>query len=50
MGRGYWEGLVDWLKETMLKSEYISPGDLDIFTLVDEPEEVVRLIKKTVVL
>jgi hypothetical protein len=34
----------------MLKQGNISKGDLDIFTLVDEPAEVVRLIKKTLVL
>jgi uncharacterized protein (TIGR00730 family) len=50
MGSEYWGGLVDWLKGTMLKAGNISPDDLDLFTLVDEPEEVVRLIKKIVVL
>ncbi|MDR0621522.1 MAG: TIGR00730 family Rossman fold protein [Deltaproteobacteria bacterium] len=50
IGREYWSGLLDWLKGTMLKSGMISEPDLDLFTVLDEPEEVVRLIKKTVVL
>ncbi|MDR1657400.1 MAG: TIGR00730 family Rossman fold protein [Deltaproteobacteria bacterium] len=50
VGRNYWSGLIGWLKETVLAKGYISPDDMDIFTLVDEPEEAVRLIKKTLVL
>jgi predicted Rossmann-fold nucleotide-binding protein len=34
----------------VLKEEKISPADLDILQLIDEPEEVVRTIKKTVIL
>jgi uncharacterized protein (TIGR00730 family) len=48
-GKSYWSGLVDWLKGPMLESKMISNDDLDIFTVVDEPEEVVRLIKKLVI-
>ena len=50
MGKDYWSGLIDWMKSRMLESGNISPDDLDIFTLVDEPEEVVRLIKRMIVL
>ncbi|MDR2387962.1 MAG: TIGR00730 family Rossman fold protein [Deltaproteobacteria bacterium] len=50
MGSEYWSGLVDWLKGTMLRDRMITKEDLDIFTIVDEPEEVVKLIKKIVVL
>ncbi|MDR2455660.1 MAG: TIGR00730 family Rossman fold protein [Deltaproteobacteria bacterium] len=50
MGRSYWAGLIDWMKGPMLESGNISLEDLDVFTLVDEPEEVVKLIKRTVVL
>jgi uncharacterized protein (TIGR00730 family) len=45
----YWKGLMDWIKDTMLKEKTISKGDLDIFTLADTPEEAVSIIKKTVV-
>jgi len=45
MGSEYWEGLVRWLEEKMLKKHgYISPGDLNVFTVVDEPDEAVKII------
>jgi uncharacterized protein (TIGR00730 family) len=45
MCREYWSGLTSWLEETMLKKHhYISPEDLDVFTLVDEPKEAVKVI------
>ena len=41
----YWGGLIDWIKETMLnKHGYISPEDLDVFTMVDEPQAAVEII------
>jgi uncharacterized protein (TIGR00730 family) len=49
MGSDYWRGLVDWLKTTMLAEGKISPTDLDLIQVVDEPEEVVKLIKKYIV-
>jgi len=49
MGSGYWRGLLDWLKNTMLAEGKISPADLDLIQVVDEPEEVVKLIKKYII-
>lgn len=45
-GSEYWEGLLDWLKNTVLKNGNISKEDLNIFTVVDNPKEVVTVIKK----
>jgi hypothetical protein len=50
MGSNYWNGLLDWLKKTMLAEGKISPADLDLIQVVDEPEEVVKLIKKYVII
>ncbi len=50
MGQDYWKGLINWLKGRLLKDNAISESDLDIFTLVDTPEEAVQIIKKTVVI
>jgi uncharacterized protein (TIGR00730 family) len=50
VGSQYWKGLLDWIKETVLKEGKISSGDLDILQLIDDPEEVVKTIKKTVIL
>jgi uncharacterized protein (TIGR00730 family) len=44
-GSEYWEGILSWLKERVLKEKNISKKDLDIFTVVDTPKEVVSAIK-----
>ncbi|HSB34033.1 MAG TPA: TIGR00730 family Rossman fold protein [Nitrospirota bacterium] len=44
VGRRYWEGLFDWLRNTMLAEKNISPEDLDLMHVVDEPEEVCAII------
>ena len=45
MGSDYWGGLIDWVKQTMLKEyEHISPEDLDVFTMVDDPHRAVEII------
>jgi len=49
MGSEYWKGLIDWLKERMLAEGKILPADMELIQIVDEPEEVVRLIKKYVI-
>jgi uncharacterized protein (TIGR00730 family) len=46
----YWKGLVDWMRGTLIKERCISKSDLDIFNLVDTPQEALRIIKKTVVI
>ena len=41
----FWAGLVDWMKTTLADSyKTISPGDPELFHLVDSPEEVVQVI------
>ena len=47
---GYWKGLLDWIKSTMIKENNISESDFEIFNVVDTPEEAVRIIKRRVVL
>ncbi len=47
MCSGYWEGLIGWMKEKMLKEHgNISAKDLDVFSVVDEPEEAVKILVK----
>ncbi len=50
VGSKYWKGLLDWIKEVVLKEGNISPSDLEILQLTDEPEEIIKIIKKTVIL
>jgi len=42
----YWKGLISWLKETVYKHGNISKEDLDLFILVDKPEDAAVVIKK----
>mgnify|MGYP001614122618 FL=1 len=46
VGSEYWKGLVDWVKKSMVSTNRVSEEDLDIFSIVDEPADVVRSIKK----
>jgi uncharacterized protein (TIGR00730 family) len=50
VGSKYWKGLLDWIKEVVLKEGKISPSDLEILQVTDEPEEIIKIIKKTVIL
>jgi len=43
-GRAYWGGLIDWIRDTLVAEGTISPGDVDLFTVTDDPAEVVRVI------
>jgi hypothetical protein len=45
VGSGYWSGLVDWLRATMRADGKISPHDLDLIHITDDPEEVVAVIR-----
>jgi len=50
VGSEYWKGFLDWIKDVVLKDEKISSADLDILQLIDEPKEIIKAIKKTVIL
>jgi uncharacterized protein (TIGR00730 family) len=50
VGSQYWKGLLHWIKETLLKEGKISPPDFEILQVIDEPPEILRAIKKTVIL
>src|SRR6478672_4968302 len=38
-GRHYWAGLIRWLQSRVLGEQKISPGDLDLILLTDDPHE-----------
>jgi len=46
MGRRYWEGLIHWMENTLVEERTISPGDLDLFFLTDEPSVAAEYIIK----
>ena len=49
MGSEYWKGLFDWLRKTMLRDNKISPDDLELFQMIDDPDEAVKHIQKYVI-
>ena len=44
LGTRYWGGLIDWLRDTMLESGYLSPRDLDLLHLTDSVDEAMRFV------
>lgn len=44
VGSDYWSGLIDWLKTKVLAESKIHADELDLITVTDDPEEVVRII------
>ena len=44
VGTDFWQGLIDWVKNTMLEAGNISPRDLDLVKVVDTEDEVVEII------
>jgi uncharacterized protein (TIGR00730 family) len=47
-GAAYWEGLLDWLRGTMLSKGTIAPADLDLMVCTDSPEEVRDIIVRSI--
>jgi uncharacterized protein (TIGR00730 family) len=44
VGLDYWEGLIDWIKQKMLSEKMITPEDLNLFQVTDDPVEVAAII------
>lgn len=45
-GTGYWKGLIDWMKNTLVPDTTIAKEDFALFSIVDTPEEVRFLINE----
>ncbi len=50
VGRSFWAGMIDWIKDQMLTNGTISEADLHLINIIDDADEVVDFIKKNVVL
>jgi uncharacterized protein (TIGR00730 family) len=46
VGSGYWNGLLGWLKETMLAEGKIGADELDLVRIADDPDEIIKIIKE----
>ncbi|GAA0193871.1 TIGR00730 family Rossman fold protein [Glutamicibacter creatinolyticus] len=44
VGKDYWGGMVDWLTNVVAEERCISPKDLNLFTLTDDPDEAVDVV------
>ena len=45
VGKSFWVGLIEWIKQIMLKKEKnVSPEDLDLFSVVDTADEALEII------
>ena len=43
-GRHYWAGLIRWLHSRVLVERKISPGDIDLLLVTDDPEEAAKAV------
>ncbi len=50
VGTEYWQGLVEWIKAQMLAAGTINAEDLDIFVILDDADDIIQYIKRTVIL
>lgn len=46
MGKDHWEGLVEWIKNTPIKRGFISPDDLNLLQITDDPDVVINGIER----
>ena len=50
VGSDFWGGMMEWVKEKMLSNGNIDGDDILIINLMDDPDEIVSFIKRTIVL
>jgi len=44
VGRAFWQGLLDWMQASLVGEGMISPEDMGLIQLIDEPRSVVEAI------
>ncbi len=49
VGSEYWNGLWDWIRSKLLARKMISSEDMDLVTILDDPDEVVRAVRRVVI-
>jgi len=45
VGRAYWAGLLDWIRDMLVTQGAVDATDLELLRLTDDPEEAVALIQ-----
>ncbi|MDN5822064.1 MAG: TIGR00730 family Rossman fold protein, partial [Brachybacterium sp.] len=46
VGRDYWQGLLDWLRTTVVDGGMANPPDIDLMRVVDTPQEALEMLRK----
>ncbi len=46
VGDGFWNGLLDWLRDRLVTEGMINPEDMDLIQIIDEPAAIVAAIFK----
>lgn len=46
VGTTFWQGLVEWVRQALMAEGMISPDDMELIQLIDEPQEIVDAIFK----
>lgn len=44
VGTEFWAGLLDWFRERLVTDKLISPEDMDLMQVIDDPDEIVAAI------
>jgi uncharacterized protein (TIGR00730 family) len=45
VGKKFWSGFLRWMRHTLLREKMISPSDMNVFQLSDDPDYIVNMIK-----
>jgi uncharacterized protein (TIGR00730 family) len=46
VGKAFFSGLLDWMRAELLGNGMISPNDVDLLVVTDDPKEVVEIVRK----
>lgn len=46
----YWKGLLDWMRDSMIKRGFMNEEELNLVTVLDSPEEIIEHISKKVII
>jgi len=49
MDSEFWNGLLGWIRDTLIKKKTLSKSDLEVFNVVDTAEEAVGIVKRRVI-
>lgn len=50
VGTEYWGGLLEWIHSRLLEEKMISTEDLEIIQVMDDPEKIVKAVRRVVIL